>query len=188
MSATNFASYANMTSLMTAIGEKLSAVNGAYVMRGSSTFANLPSTLTVAMTGYVYNMSEEFTTDSRFIEGTGKKYSAGTNVVVANTGTSESPNMKFDVMGSFVDVDALNAKIASLGGSLADVFDKANAYSIGDIVVYNSALYKFKAAHTAGADWSSSEVDPITVESLIASADPTSLTEAQINALIALLG
>ena len=252
----NFVSYSNATDLMTAIGQKFAALSGAYIFKGSSTFANLPAQLTDAMTGYVYNMSEEFTTDSRFIEGAGKKYPAGTNVAVANVGSVSTPDMKFDVIGAFVDVDAimdaikdvsdmiseefddtaayaigdivvyegalykfkaahaagawaaadvdevtvddlikaLEASIATVSGrvntvvgDLADAFDSTQAYAIGDVVTYQDGLYKFKAAHTASDPWSSSEVDAVTVESLISSAEPDELTSAQVDALIALL-
>lgn len=80
----NFVSYANAQSLMEGISDKFETLNGAYVLRGSVTFANLPSVLTNTMVGYTYNVSDEFTTDARFIEGAGKKYSAGTNVSVAD--------------------------------------------------------------------------------------------------------
>lgn len=75
------------------IDGKISAV---YKPAGSSTFAALPSDL-AGLAGSVYNMSEEFTTDERFVEGTGKTYPAGTNIVV----TSDS---KFDVLSGFVDL------------------------------------------------------------------------------------
>ena len=32
------------------------------------------------MAGYVYNIRDDFVTDARFAEGTGKSYTAGTNV------------------------------------------------------------------------------------------------------------
>lgn len=82
----NFVSYADATTLMTSIGQKLKAVEGAFTFRGSVTFANLPAVLTSAMKGYVYNVSDQFTTDARFVEGAGKKYAAGTNVCVADVG------------------------------------------------------------------------------------------------------
>ena len=44
----NYVSYANATELMTAIGQKFAALNGAYVVKGNSAFASLPSTLTAA--------------------------------------------------------------------------------------------------------------------------------------------
>lgn len=226
MGVTNFMSYADASQIVTKIGQKLAAVNGAYVFRGSVTFANLPSTPTQAMLGYTYNVTDDFTTDARFIEGSGKKYSAGTNVAVADASTyaaatpagSENPSTegwyefvggayvlstdtavdsgktyyvkteitKFDVTSAFVDVDAIEAEIGAVSGSLADEFDDTETYAIGDIVVYEHALYRFKAAHAAG-DWDSSEVDATTVESLVSAAEPDSLTPQQIAALLALL-
>ena len=48
----NFVSYENAEVILTDIGDKLRAVNGAYVLRGSVAFANLPASLTKTMTGY----------------------------------------------------------------------------------------------------------------------------------------
>lgn len=155
----NFVSYSDMSTLMTAIGAKFSALNGAYVIKGNSTFANLPATPTAAQTGYVYNVTDEFTTDARFVEGAGKKYPAGTNVVIVNLGDAETPNMKYDVFGSFVDVDAIEAAIQEVADTIGASFDEAESYSVGDYVVYNGAIYKFKAAHTG--TWDEDDVDEI---------------------------
>ena len=87
MPENNFVSYADATDLMTGISTKLKQLNGAYVPRGNSTFANLPTVLTKAMSGYVYNVTDEFTTDSRFVEPTGKTCPAGTNVAIIDNGT-----------------------------------------------------------------------------------------------------
>lgn len=188
MSTKNFVDYSNATSIVTKIGQKLDALNGAYVFRGSSTLANLPSVITSPMIGYVYNMSEDFTTTSDFVEGAGKKYSAGTNVAICDVGTELEPSYKFDVIGNFVDVDGINARIDNVREMISDdAFNAENAYAIGDIVTKDDGLYKFKAAHTAGDPWSASEVDEVDVISLIASAEPDSLTTAQVNALLALL-
>lgn len=188
MSVKNFVDYDNATSIVTKIGQKLDALTGAYVFRGSSTLANLPSVMTAAMVGYVYNMSEDFTTTADFVEGAGKKYSAGTNVVICDVGEALSPSYKFDVIGNFVDVDAINTRITDVREMISDdAFAAANAYAIGDIVTYNDGLYKFKAAHTAGDPWDATEVDEVNVVDLIAAADPDSLTTAQVNALLALL-
>ena len=51
---------------------------------------------------------------------------------------------------------------------IAAGFDATSgAYSIGDLVVKDGKLYKFKAAHTAGTAWSDSEVDEVTVDDLL---------------------
>ena len=157
----NFVSYSDMNTLMTAIGQKFAALNGAYVVKGNSTFANLPASLTAGMTGYVYNVTDGFTTDSRFVEGAGKVYPADTNVVVVNLGDATTPNMKFDVIGSFVDVAGLEAAIQEVSDTIEATFDPDDAYSIGDYVIKDGVIYKFKAAHTSGDPWDATEVDEI---------------------------
>lgn len=84
----NFTSYSNALVLMIALCNKLQELNEAYVFKGSVTFENLPATLTKDMCGYTYNVANDFTTDNRFVEGAGKSYSAGSNVVVANMTTT----------------------------------------------------------------------------------------------------
>ena len=75
----------------------------------------------------------------------------------------------------------------ALAANFADVFNAANAYAIGDVVVYENNVYKFKAAHTASDPWSASEVDAVTLESLIDAAEPDELTESQVTTLVGLL-
>ena len=88
--AQNFVNYQNATDLMNAIAAKLRAVNGAYVFKGSVAFASKPSPITEAMNGYVYNITDDFTTTSDFIEGAGKKCAAGTNIAVADLSTYDA--------------------------------------------------------------------------------------------------
>lgn len=224
----NFVSFANAETLMTAIGQKLSAIEGAFTFRGSVAYANLPAVLTSNMKGYVYNVTDQFTTDARFVEGAGKKYAAGTNVVVADVGGfsevtpvgNENPSTegwyvldngnyiltsdetvqggttyyqyvadwKFDVIGNFVDVDGIYTEIDKVVDMISsDEFDSTQAYAIGDVVVHERSLYKFKAVHTANTAWDATEVDKVDVISLIDAAEPDSLTTAQVNALLALL-
>ena len=77
---------------------KLSAT---YKPAGSVTFANLPPSLSSSVLGNVYNVTNEFTTTTNFVEGAGNKYSAGTNVVVVE---ASSGVYKFDVLAGFVDL------------------------------------------------------------------------------------
>lgn len=183
----NFVSYADATELMTEIGNKFDSLKGGYKIRGSVTFANLPATLTETMNGYTYNITDDFTTDARFVEGAGKKYPAGTNVTVMNFGDDETPDMKFDVPVGFIDVDAIYQEIDAVGDMITTTeFDDTATYAIGDIVKYQNGLYKFKSAHAAGA-WNSAEVDQIDVLTLVEAAEPDSLTSEQIAALLGLL-
>lgn len=109
--AENYVSYNNAEALTTKIGNKLRSMGSAYAYKGTVTFANLPASLTASMDGNVYNVSNDFTTDNRFIEGAGKKYSAGTNVAVANVGTAQSPTMMFDVIGNFIDLSLIETEL-----------------------------------------------------------------------------
>lgn len=77
-----------------------STLRGVYQVKGSATLATLPA-LTAANEGFVYDMSEAFTTTSGFKEGAGKAYPAGTNVVVASVGNDA---YKYDVLSGFVDL------------------------------------------------------------------------------------
>ena len=93
----NFVSYANAQQLMGAIGNKFASLTGAYIPRGSSTFAQLPATVTSSMLGYVYNVSDDFTTDARFIEGAGKDYPAGSNgATISETSYKQACNTSSD--------------------------------------------------------------------------------------------
>ena len=64
---------------------------GALHWKGSIAFASIPtSNLTV---GDLYNITNDFTTDSRFVEGSGKECAAGTNIVW-------SDSSKWDILTS----------------------------------------------------------------------------------------
>lgn len=184
--ADNFVNNSNMTALMTAISNKIAEGRGAYIFKGTVAFASLPAQLTASMTGYTYNVSDAFTTDSRFVEGVGKKYPAGTDVSVANVGTEQTPDMKLNIGVGFFDVESIENRITANTDSMADVFSESESYAAGDVVVYGDSLYKFNTAHAAGA-WDGTDADLTTLESLIDAAEPDALTTQQVNALIALL-
>lgn len=84
MGMKNYMTNTNADDIFAEYAKAIKALRGGYMFQGSVLFANLPATLTRSMRGFVWNMLDEFTTDSRFIEGAGKKYSAGTNVAVAD--------------------------------------------------------------------------------------------------------
>ena len=71
----------NGTAVKSAIDGAISSV---YKAAGSVAFANLPA-LGSTYEGYVYNITDAFTTTADFVEGAGKSYPAGTNVVCINT-------------------------------------------------------------------------------------------------------
>lgn len=86
-------------------------VSRVYKPAGSCTFAQLPETLTVSILGYVYDVTDEFTTDTRFAEGAGHTYPGGTNVVVINTGNTTTPIYKYDVLPGFIDLSSFQLKM-----------------------------------------------------------------------------
>lgn len=217
----NFVNYANATTIMTAIADKINKL-GCYHFKGSIPFAQLPAVLDASVKGFLWNISNDFETDARFIEGAGKKYAAGENVGVADLSSysavtpvgSEDPSSegwyelvsgeyvptedttvdplktyyeyieayKLDCLGQFVDIDAILDVICK------EEFDATKAYAAGDVVRYtDNKLYKFKDAHVEDDPWNPTNVDEVDVISLIADAEPESLTQAQIEALIALL-
>ena len=85
-------------------------VSSVYKAKGSVTFSELPTTLTSSQEGYVYNISEEFTTTALFIEGAGKIFPSGTNVVVIKEGTA----YKYDVLAGMVDLSGKQDKFATI--------------------------------------------------------------------------
>ena len=100
---------ATKTELQTEINSKIST---AYKVKGSSTFANLP-TPSETEEGNVWNITDAFTTTDIFVEGADKKYPAGTNVVCVE----ESEGVfKYDVLPGFIDTDTfvLNSDIETV--------------------------------------------------------------------------
>lgn len=63
---------------------------------GSTLFANLPPA-NQNRVGYVYNVTDAFTTTSDFVEGAGHDYPAGTDVAIVNNGDDLTPSYKYDV-------------------------------------------------------------------------------------------
>lgn len=84
------------------IDEKVSTL---YKPKGSMVGTGLvQSLLDQSGPGWVYNVTEAFTTSDLFVEGAGKKYPAGTNVVVVTQGSGSSATKKFDVLAGFVEI------------------------------------------------------------------------------------
>ena len=71
--------------LAASLEEKINnRIAGVHTYGGTKTFAQLTNALLdKAHAGYIYNISDDFTTTSDFVEGAGKKCTAGTNVGVA---------------------------------------------------------------------------------------------------------
>lgn len=109
-------------------------VASAYKAAGSVNFASLPA-LSATEEGKVYNVTDAFSTTEDFIEGAGKSYPAGTNVVCIDTGDE---TFKWDVLAGMVDLSAYDtaevaagkvatAKQEAIDASAADATSKADA-------------------------------------------------------------
>ena len=82
-----------------------SAITGVYTPKGSIAFASLP-TAAAGNKGWVYNVSDAFTTTAAFVEGAGHSYGAGANVVCVDAG---SGSYKWDVLAGIIDLTELTA-------------------------------------------------------------------------------
>ena len=82
-----------------------SAITGVYTPKGSIAFKSLP-TAASGNKGWVYNVTDAFTTTAAFVEGAGHSYGAGTNVVCVDAG---SGSYKWDVLAGTIDLTELTA-------------------------------------------------------------------------------
>ena len=108
----------------TEVDDKVSAaLTSAIVPKGTVTYANLP-TPAKANLGYMYNVSDAFTTDARFVDGASKKYEAGANVYVVAVTTDSSTEYKFDVFMGFVDLSGYQTKADMPGAATNEDIDR----------------------------------------------------------------
>ena len=91
---------------------KINALPSAIVPKGSKAFAGLaPSTdLAAANVGFMWNITDAFTTTSDFAEGAGHSIPAGANVYVANVGTAAEPSYKYDIFQGMYDLSGYALK------------------------------------------------------------------------------
>lgn len=82
-----------------------SAITGVYTPKGSIAFASLPVPV-AGKVGWVYNITDAFATDNHFIEGEGRDYPAGTNVVCAEISAGD---YGWDVLAGTIDLTELTA-------------------------------------------------------------------------------
>lgn len=101
-----------------------------YVPKGSIAFASLPTTLNSTMLGWTYNISDAFTTDNRFVEGSGIDYPAGENVVVVEASTGV---FNYDCFGGAYILPVANT--TTLGGVKSSAVD-------GTVSVDNDGVMK----------------------------------------------
>lgn len=139
------------------------AIVGVYTPGGDVLFENLPE-MSASNLGFVYGIIDDFTTDSRFVEGAGIDEPAGTEVVVVNKGTAVDPVYKFDIKTGIVRVDnalsttsknpvqnrIITAKTQeielSISNLMASMLTKANQSEVNEIKLSISDLSASVAA------------------------------------------
>ena len=103
---------------------KIQALPSAIVPKGTRTFSQLaPATdLAAGSLGFMWNISDAFTTTADFAEGAGHSIPAGANVYVANVGTAETPSYKYDIFQGMYDLSgyALKSEMSITDGTGAD--------------------------------------------------------------------
>ena len=103
---------------------KINALPSAIIPKGSKAFAGLaPSTdLAAANLGFMWNITDAFTTTSDFAEGAGHSIPAGANVYVANVGTAAEPSYKYDIFQGMYDLSgyALKSEMSITDGTGTD--------------------------------------------------------------------
>lgn len=129
---------------------------GGLIYKGSILFANIPTTNLKA--GDMYNIEDDFTTDSRFQEGAGKSVKAGTNIawngtkwdLLAAGGGSEIQVMTMPAAGSAYQDRIVQFIGASAGNYTNGYFYKCNGVSgaplsydfyLGSVVFYNNEIH-----------------------------------------------
>lgn len=103
---------------------KIQALPSSIVPKGTKAFAGLnPATdLAAANVGFMWNISDAFTTTADFAEGAGHSIPAGANVYVANVGTAETPSYKYNIFQGMYDLSgyALKSEMSITDGTGAD--------------------------------------------------------------------
>lgn len=103
---------------------KINALPSAIVPKGSKAFSGLtPATdLAAANVGFMWNITDAFTTTADFAEGAGHSIPAGANVYVANVGTTAEPSYKYDIFQGMYDLSgyALKSEMSVEAGTGAN--------------------------------------------------------------------
>ena len=119
--------------------------------------------LTEVMPGWVYNITNKFTTDANFIDGADIEPLEGINIVVINVGTTQNPVLKFDLLAVSTETDLsdydtsaeVDAKLQNL-----DIPTKQNkVMSAEPDIVLADLTYADAAARTADTTTNVSDGD-----------------------------
>ena len=138
-----------------------SQVSSVYKAKGSIANISALAAPSKSYEGFVYNIETEFTTTANFVEGAGKQFPAGTNVVCINTtGTT----YKWDVLAGMIDLSTyatktdLNSKQATLvSGTNIKTINGQSLLGSGNITIEGGS----GTAITVDDDLSSESTNPV---------------------------
>lgn len=132
---TNDSNFATTSGVESAIASQIGRV---YRPGGSKAFEELPEASAETL-GYVYNVTNAFTTTADFVEDAGKAYAAGTDVGVVEVSEGE---YKYNVFANFVDTSVLvhkdGDKVLSDNNYTTAEKDKLNGVTAGATKVEES--------------------------------------------------
>lgn len=151
---------------LTEILGKVTSLPSAIVPKGTRTFSQLaPATdLVAGKVGWMWNISDGFTTTADFVEGAGKVIPAGANIYVVNNGTEATPSYKYDIFAGMYDlsifktIDSLKSKGAANKGVYFDADGNAQAMtyelnkSVPSDAVFTDTTYESLTAAEEGTD------------------------------------
>lgn len=125
------------------VTDGLNRLTSAIIPKGSLAFDNLP-TPAAANLGFMYNVTNAFTTTDAFLEGAGKTLPAGTNVVVVDAGNGA---YKWDMFAGMVDTSAF---VTAVTGEANVVNAKRTGSSVA-VSIADSGIGTAKIADSAVA-------------------------------------
>lgn len=112
---------ANVDSKVNAAKTELqNSLGSAFRAKGSVAYASLPAPAS-ASNGDVWNITDQFTTDGRFVDGSGKTLPAGTNVVAVAVTTGDTTVMKWDALTGMIDLSGYMRKTDLTPASDAEI-------------------------------------------------------------------
>lgn len=139
------AGYQTGTQVQEAINARLSSTYKA----GGSLDSPDASKLAGPYEGFVFNVSNKFTTTENFVDGLNRSYPAGTNIVVIKEGDT----YKFDVLAGFVDLSEADK------GSGVSVTIPTTGWGSDSTATY-SKYYDFSVTGITASDRADVQVSP----------------------------
>lgn len=85
----------------------VAGIGTVYKPQGSLQFSALPAQPAEQYQGFVWNITDAFVTDDRFLEGAGQDVAAGANVACVY----DNGQYKYDLLGNFIDVSKFSAVV-----------------------------------------------------------------------------